>query len=394
MPEPFDPTTAIREAVGAIEPELIAIRRDLHAHPELAFQEKRTAGVVVRELARAGIPHRTGVAGTGVVGLIAGGRPGPVLALRADMDALPIEEKTGVAWASTVPGCMHACGHDLHTTSLIGAARVLAGLAPRLAGSVKLIFQPAEETIRGMQRMLEEGVLENPKVDLALGFHNGPDLPAGRFTYTAGPAMAAADSFEVVVRGVSGHAAHPQKAVDPIVAAAHLITELQTIVSREVDPMQPAAVTVGAIHGGEAVNIIPDSVTFIGTVRSLHREARDNAELALRRLAAGVEAGMRVRCDVTYNRGVPALVNDDEVQRRSVDAVRRQLGDVIAPVGAVMGSEDLAMLFECVPGCHLRVGSGAPGRHDMLHNSGYQPDESCIRFGAEALCRAAFELLS
>jgi amidohydrolase len=393
MSQPFDPTTAIRQAVAAVEPELIALRRDLHAHPELAFQEERTAGVVARELARASIPHRTKVGGTGVVGLITGGRPGPVLALRADMDALPIEEKTGVPWASTVPGCMHACGHDLHTATLIGVARVLTGLAPRLAGSVKLIFQPAEETIRGMQRMLEEGVLEDPEVDLAVGFHNGPDLPVGRFSYTPGPAMAAADSFEVVVHGASGHAAHPHAAVDPVVAAAHLITELQTIVSREVDPMQPAVVTVGAIHGGEAVNIIPDSVTFRGTVRSLHREARDGAEAALRRLAAGAETGLRVRCAVTYNRGVPALVNDDAVCQRTVAAVRHQLGEVIAPVGAVMGSEDLALLFERVPGCHLRVGSGAPGRHDTLHNSGYLPDESCIGFGVQALCRVALELL-
>ncbi len=394
MAEKSDLTLVLREAVAAAEPELIALRRDLHAHPELAFLEQRTAGVVARELERAGIVPRTGVGGTGVVGVITGGRPGPVLAIRADMDALPIEEKTGLPWASTVPGCMHACGHDLHTATLIGVARVLQQLAPRLAGTVKLIFQPAEETIRGMQRMLEDGVLEDPKIDMALGFHNGPDLPVGRFSYTPGPAMAAADSFEVVVRGVSGHAAHPEQAVDPIVAAAQLITQLQTIVAREVDPMQPAVVTVGAIHGGEAVNIIPDSVTFIGTVRSLHREARDAAEAALRRLAAGTEAGMRVRCEVAYHRGVPALVNDDALQRQSVEAVRKQLGEVIAPVGAVMGSEDLALLFACVPGSHLRIGSGAPGRHDVLHNSNYQPDEACIRFGAEALCRVALELLS
>ena len=389
-----DPTAAIREQTAAIEAELIAIRRDIHAHPELAFAEVRTAGVVARELTRLGIPHRTGVGGTGVVGLIAGGRPGPVLAIRGDMDALPITEKTGLPWASRIDGLMHACGHDLHTTTLLGIAEVLSHLAPQLAGTVKLVFQPAEETIGGMQAMLDAGLLEDPKIDFALGFHNSPDIPAGRFAFTPGPAMAAADSFSVVVHGVSGHAAHPQTAIDPIVGAAHIITQLQTVVSREVDPMHPVVVTVGAIHGGEAVNIIPDSVVFRGTVRTLHARARDIAEAALRRLCEGAQATLRVRCEVVYRRGVPALVNDPRVQEPAVAAVRRQLGAVIDEIGPVMGAEDLAVLFERVPGCQLRVGSGAPGRADKLHNSGYAPDKSCIGFGVQALVRAALEILA
>jgi amidohydrolase len=389
-----DPTAAIRDLTAAIEAELIAIRRDIHAHPELAFEEVRTAGVVARELTRLGIPHRTGIAKTGVVGLIAGGRPGPVLAIRGDMDALPIAEKTGLPWASRVEGRMHACGHDLHTTTLLGVAAVLSRLAPQLAGTVKLVFQPAEETIGGMQAMLDAGVLEDPKVDMALGFHNSPDIPVGRFAYTPGPAMAAADSFEVIVHGVSGHAAHPHTAVDPVVAAAHIITQLQTVVSREVDPMHPVVVTVGAIHGGEAVNIIPDTVIFRGTVRSLHAPARDIAEAAIHRLCTGARATLRVSCDVTYRRGVPALVNDGRVLEPAVAAVRHQLGDVIEAIGPVMGAEDLALLFARVPGVQLRVGSGAPGRADKLHNSGYAPDEACIGYGVQALARAAFEILS
>jgi amidohydrolase len=207
-----DRTTAIRDLTTAIEANLIAIRRDIHAHPELAFQEVRTAGVVARELEKLGIPHSTGIAGTGVVGLIEGGRPGPVLIVRGDMDALPITEKTGLPWASQTDGLMHACGHDIHTATLLGVAAVLNRLAPQIAGTVKLVFQPAEESINGMRSMLEQGLLENSKVDFALGFHNSPDLPVGRFAYTPGPAMAAADWFETVVHGVSGHGAHPHAA--------------------------------------------------------------------------------------------------------------------------------------------------------------------------------------
>ena len=388
------PTAAIRDLTAAIEAELIAIRRDIHAHPELAFEEVRTAGVVARELARLGIPHRTGLARTGVVGLIAGGRPGPVLVLRGDMDALPITEKTGLPWTSRVDGLMHACGHDIHTTTLLGVAAVLSKLAPQLAGTVKLVFQPAEETIGGMRAMLDAGLLENPKVDLALGFHNSPDIPVGRFAYTPGPAMAAADSFEVIVHGVSGHAAHPHTAIDPVVGAAYIITQLQTVVSREVDPMHPVVVTVGAIHGGEAVNIIPDSVIFRGTVRSLHAPARDIAEAAIHRLCEGALATLRVRCAVDYRRGVPALVNDGRVLEPTVAAVRHQLGGVIDETGPVMGAEDLALLLERVPGCQLRIGSGAPGRADKLHNSAYAPDEACIGFGVQALSRAALEILA
>jgi amidohydrolase len=289
---------------------------------------------------------------------------------------------------------MHACGHDLHTATLIGLAAVLHWLAPQIAGTVKLVFQPAEESISGMRAMLEAGLLDDPKVDFALGFHNSPDIPVGRFAYTPGPAMAAADWFETVVHGVSGHGAHPHTAIDPVVGAAHIITQLQTVASREVDPMHPVVVTVGAIHGGEAVNIIPDSVTFRGTVRTLHAAARDIAEAAIRRLCEGAEASLRVRCEVAYHRGVPALVNDKRIVEPAVAALRRQLGDVVAESAPVMGAEDLALLFERVPGCQLRVGSGAPGRADKLHNSGYAPDESCIGYGVQALARAALELLA
>ena len=390
---------AIRDLTSAIEPELIEIRRDIHAHPELAFEEVRTAAVVAAELARLGIEHRTGVAKTGVVGIIRGGRPGPCLAIRADMDALPIHEQTGLPFTSTIDGKMHACGHDIHTTTLLGVAAVLRDLAPQLAGTIKLVFQPAEEAIGGMQVMLDEGLLEEglldgPKVDMALGFHNRPGLAVGRFNYTRGYGLAAADTFEVTVRGNSGHAAHPHAAVDPIVAGATLITQLQTVVSREVNPMHPAVVTVGAIAGGLAANIIPDSVTFRGTVRTLHDAARDTAEAAIKRLCDGVAAGLRTPCEVKYRRGVPSMLNDDKVLDPTIAAVRAQFGDVADEGQPSMGAEDFALLSRLVPSFQLGVGSGAPGRNDRLHNSGYQPDEACIGLGVQALCRAALEILA
>jgi len=389
-----DPQTAIRAATQRIEAHLIEVRRDIHAHPELAFEEVRTAGVVARELEALGIPHQTGVGRTGVVGIIEGGRPGPVLAIRADMDALPIHEQTGLSFASTKSGLMHACGHDIHTSTLLGVAAVLKDLAPQLAGTVKLVFQPAEESLGGAAAMIADGVMDGPKIDLALAFHNHPDMPVGRFGFARGACLAASDRFDIVVHGVSGHAAHPYTAVDPIVAAASLISQLQTVVSREVRPTHPAVVTVGAIHAGSAHNIIPDSCAIRGTVRTLNAPARATAEAAIRRLCAGAEVGMRVRCEIDYVHGVPSLVNDDAMLDRTIASVHAQFGDVVDEGEPSLGGEDFAFFANLVPSFQLRVGSAQPGRHDKLHNSGYQPDEACIGLGVQALSRAALDILS
>lgn len=394
MTLPNDPQATIHSLTAEIEAGLIEIRRDIHAHPELAFEEVRTSGVVARELARLGIQHETGIAKTGVVGLIQGGRAGPCLVIRADMDALPIHEQTGLPWASKIDGKMHACGHDIHTTTLLGVAAVLKQLAPQLAGSVKLVFQPAEESIGGMQVMLDEGLLSNPKVDMAIGFHNRPDAPVGRFSYVRGPGLAAADTFAITVHGISGHAAHPHSAVDPILAASHLVTQLQSVVSREVNPMHPAVVTVGAFNGGFAANIIPDSVSLKGTVRTLHDAARTTAEQAIKRLCDGIAASMRVRIEINYELGVPSLINDDRVIDPTISAIRAQLGDVVDESAPSMGAEDFALLSRLVPSFQLGVGSSAPGRKDRLHNSGYAPDEACIAAGVEAISRAALEILA
>lgn len=387
-----DPERALREAVIGLETRLVALRRSIHTVPELAFQETRTAGIVAEELARLGIPHRTGVGGTGVVGTIAGGRPGPVLAIRADMDALPIQEETGLSFASEVAGQMHACGHDIHTATLLGVAAVLKDLAPQFAGSVRLIFQPAEEILEGAAAMIADGAGEG--IDLALGFHNAPDQPVGRFGYTRGAALAASDSFDIVIQGKSGHAAHPYAAVDPIVAAAAFVSEVQTVVSREVKPVHPAVVTIGQFAGGTTYNIIPERVHLKGTVRTLHAAARDTAEAAIRRLLGGIEHGMRVRARIDYNRKVPPLVNDDRVLEPALAAVRKQFGDVVDHGDPSMGAEDFSQFAAIAPAFHLRVGAGQPGRDDRLHNAHYQPDERCIGLGVQAVSRIALDLLA
>ncbi|GGG22162.1 peptidase M20 [Caldovatus sediminis] len=389
---PNDPARRIRDAVAAVEPRLLALRRDIHAHPELAFEETRTAGIVAAELARLGIPHRTGVGRTGVVGMIEGGRPGPTLAIRADMDALPIQEETGLPFASTREGRMHACGHDIHTATLLGVAAVLKELAPQLAGRVALVFQPAEEVLEGAAAMIADGAAEG--VDLALGFHNQPDMPVGRFGYVRGASLAASDRFDLVVRGRSGHAAHPYAAIDPIVAAASFVADVQTVVSREIKPIHAAVVTIGSFQGGTTYNIIPERVHLKGTVRTLHAESRDLAEAAIRRLAAGLETAMRVACALDYRRMVPPLVNDDRVLEPTIAAVRRQLGDVVEEGEPSMGSEDFSAFAALVPSFQLRIGSGAPGREDRLHNARYQPDEGCIGLGVQALARAALDILA
>jgi amidohydrolase len=392
MDRPNDPQTAIAAHAAAIQPHLVAIRRDLHAHPELAFQEVRTAGVVAAELTRLGIPHQTGIGQTGVVGTIQGGAPGPVLAIRADMDALPIAEQTGLPFASTHAGLMHACGHDIHTTTLVGVAEVLQRLAPQLRGTIKLIFQPAEETGSGAVAMMEEGVLDG--VDMALGFHNHPDMTVGEFAYVRGASLASVDIFDIVVHGKSGHAAYPHNTVDPVVAAAALVMQLQTTVSRELPPLFPAVVTVGTIQGGAAHNIIPDSVLLKGTVRTLHPQVRDQAETVIRRLCDGIATGMRVRVEVDYQRRCPPLINNNGLIDRGMDSVRAQLGEVVSEGQASMGGEDFAFMTEAVPGLHVRIGSGAPGRDDKLHNSDYQPDERCLEQGVQALSRIALDMLS
>jgi amidohydrolase len=308
------------------------------------------------------------------------------------MDALPIEEATGLDFSSINTGVMHACGHDMHTATLLGVAEILQTLSPELSGKVHLLFQPAEEVLGGAGPMIAEGALDG--VDFALGFHNHPDIPVGRFGYVHGATYAACDRFDITLRGSSGHAAYPHTTIDPIAAAAYLIANLQTIVSREINPLEPCVVTVGAIHAGTIHNIIPDSCTLLGTVRTLSNDVRLQAEAAIRRFCEGSALAFRTRCAIDWTAGVPPTLNADAVLRPGVDAVRRQLGNVVSAGAPSMAAEDFALIAAQVPSFVLRVGSGAPGRADNLHNAGYQPDEACIALGAQALARAAIDLLA
>ena len=389
-----DPGPVIEKLVQDMEAHLIGIRRDIHAHPETGFETVRTAALVADELRALGLDPQTGVGRTGVVAEIAGGLPGPCLLLRADMDALPIPEMTGLPFASVIDGKMHACGHDMHTASLLGAAAALMQFAPGLRGTVRLVFQPAEETQdSGAAAMVADGAADG--ADMAVAFHNRPEMAAGLVSLTRGASTASSDEFKVVLRGRSGHAARPHAAIDPIIAAAYLLTQLQTTISREMDPAQSAVLTVGHIQGGATQNIIPDTCMFEGTVRCRSAASRDLAEASFRRICAGAAMAMNVEAEVEYVRGAPAVQNDDALVDRAARAFDDQFGcPTRIEQGASFGAEDFSYFSERMPSLHIHVGAGQPGRDDRVHNSDYQPDESCIAQSAIALTRIAVDLLS
>ena len=389
-----DLSALLERDIQAIEPELVKIRRDIHAHPELGMDTPRTAALVTAQLERLGLTPKTGVGGHGVTAEIEGGAPGLTLLLRADMDALPIPEQTGLAFASTIPGRMHACGHDIHTATLLGVSEILVGLAPRLRGRVRLVFQPAEETVEsGAEAMVAAGAADG--ADYAIAFHNRPEMPVGRFGYTRGASTASADEFDVVLTGRSGHAARPHAALDPIVAAASIVMQLQTAISRTMNPLQSAVLTVGHIEGGATHNIIPDRCLFRGTVRCRSEQSRDEMEATFRRIVTGGAAAMGVECEIDYHRGAPALINDDGVVDQTIRAVAAQFGDEnLELLQGAFGAEDFSYFSQRIPSCHLMVGASQPGRNDHVHNSDYQPDERCIATGVAALSRAALDILS
>ncbi|KTS17238.1 N-acyl-L-amino acid amidohydrolase [Pantoea dispersa] len=378
----------------SMQAHLIAIRRDIHAHPELGFDTVRTAAIVEQELLRLGLTPQTGVGRTGVMVDITGAQPGRTVLLRADMDALPIHEQTGLPFSSIWPGKMHACGHDIHTATLLGVAAILADLRSQLHGTVRLIFQPAEETPEsGAQAMIAAGAADG--IDVAITLHNKPELAAGEIALTRGASTASSDEFDLVIHGKSTHAARPHMGTDPIIAAASLVTQLQTIVSRELDPANSAVLTIGHIHGGTTHNIISDSCLIQGTIRAKSPQARAHMEDAFRRICAGVALSLNTRIEVNYQRGVPPLMNDDALIDALEPILSHQFGKpVVAKPSSSFGAEDFSLFTERVPGCQIHIGSGAPGRDDHLHNSDYQPDERSIHAGTQALARIAIDLLS
>jgi amidohydrolase len=384
----------IERSMKNAESWMIGIRRDIHAHPELGFDTTRTAALVAGELRKIGLHPQEGVGRTGVVAELSGAFPGPRLLIRADMDALPMEERTGLAFTSTIPGSMHACGHDIHTATLLGVAKILVEQAGRIAGSVRLVFQPAEETVvSGAAAMLADGVADDAQ--MCLSFHNEPELPVGQFGYTRGSPNASCDDFDVIIRGRSAHASRPHFAVDPIVTAAAIIMQLQTIVSRTTDPVDPVVLSIGHIRGGSTHNVIPESCMLQGTFRCRSAASRRTTEAALRRICTGVSAAMGADCDIKLSSGTPALVNDETVLDAAIAAVARQYGErSLAPVQGKFQSEDFSFISECVPGCQLLIGSSKPGRQDQLHNAFFDPDERCIGIGTAAIARVALEILA
>ncbi len=370
--------------------DMIAFRRDLHQNPELAYAEHRTAARVAEFLDGSGLILRTGLGGTGVLAMTGAG--GRTALLRVDLDGLPIDEQAETPYASRVKGVMHACGHDGHTAIGAAVARILA--RRRLPGTVRVLFQPAEEGEGGAQALVAEGVMEG--VDVALGIHLWNELPVGTIGVKAGPLMASVDRLKVVVHGRGGHGGTPHRSADPVVAAAHVVTALQTVVAREVSPLQSAVVTIGSIHGGQAFNVIPDDVTLTGTIRTFDADLRRSMPSRIARIAEGVAGGLGCRAEVEVRSGNPAVVNDAGVAAVARRAAARVVGaaNVVEPE-PTMGGEDMAVYFERAPGCFVFIGSANPARGlDQPHHSPrFDFDEDALAIGCEFLLQAAEEAL-
>jgi amidohydrolase len=398
-----DLTARVGRLVQAVAPQVIQWRRDIHAHPELGNREQRTGQVIAERLHAMGVVEiRTGVAHHGVVALIHGGRPGPVVALRSDMDALPIHEQTGLPFASQNDGVMHACGHDAHMAILLGAAQVLVELRDVLPGTVKLIFQPAEEGVPrgeegGAKLMIKEGVLHHPDVAAIFGLHVNPEVEAGKLSYCTGPLLAAVDIFQVTITGKQSHAGMPWQGVDPIVATAHIVTALQTIRSRHTDTRQPVVVSIGMLHAGTACNVIPEKVVFDGTVRTHNPQVRRQVAEWFRRIVEGTAAAHGVTAQIRYDDYGPAVWNDPELGKpmRSTLVKAAGLGNVLE-AEPIMGGEDFAHYAQQVPGFFFFLGVRNPvvGAIYPLHTPRMTIDEAALPLGVRAMSLLAIDYLT
>jgi amidohydrolase len=390
-----DPWTRIETEIEADTAELVALRRDLHRHPEYGFRETRTAGIVARFLRESGIEVTEGIGGTGVVGTLRGDRAGNrAIGLRADMDALAIVEATGLPHASVNEGFMHACGHDGHTAMLLGAARVLSRNRD-FAGTVQFIFQPAEEGLGGAPAMLDDGLFERFPVDAVFGLHNKPGLPLGSLNTTPGPMLAAGDTFAVRFGGQGGHGGSgPHLSIDPTLAMAQFITNLQTIIGRDVWAMDQAVVSVGHVNGGsyESPNVIPVSVVVRGTARSFSAQTRDLIERRLRDLAAAAASAFGTTLDITYDRLFAPMVNDEAATARCLETARKIAGPegVNGTVTRGMGSEDFSFMLEKVPGCFVFLGAG---EGPALHSDRYDFNDLVLPQGVRYWARRVFDEL-
>jgi amidohydrolase len=403
-------TDEIDRRVTLITPTVIAWRRDFHEHPELSNRETRTAGIVADHLRALGLEVRTGVAKTGVVGVLRGGRPGPVVALRADMDALPVTEEVDLPFKSIVRatfagqdvGVMHACGHDAHTAMLMGVADVLAGMRAELPGTVKFIFQPAEEgpppgETGGASLMVTEGALENPPVDAIFGLHVWPDEP-GRISYRSGGAMSASDQLHIVVHGKQTHGAQPWRGVDPIVVTAQIVSALQTITARQTDiTLAPAVVTIGTINGGIRFNIIPDSVVMTGTIRTFDAAMRKDVHLRITRTAEKIAEASGATAVVRIVLGNDVLINDPALTERMSPTIRRVTDNKVNTNGIWMPSEDFPSFTRKIPGLYVFLGVNRPGvsAEDAApnHSPKFFVNEDALHTGVRAMASLAVDYL-
>ena len=403
----------IAKLAAAEQLKVVAWRRDLHEHPELGNEETRTAALIATELKRLGLEVTTGVARTGVVGILKGGKPGRTVALRADMDALPLTEATGLAFASVVKtvylgqpvGVMHACGHDTHVAMLLGAAAVLSQVKADLPGTVKFIFQPAEEgsvpgTVGGAKLMVQEGVLDKPKVDAIFGLHIWASAPVGQLWYRPRGEMASSDRFSIKVMGRGAHGAKPWGSVDPVVTAAEIITALQTIVSRQVDLTQDAAVvTVGTVQAGVRYNVIPPDATLSGTIRAFSPATQQQIWAAIRRTAAGIAAANGATAEVTIEPYVPVTYNDPALTAHMLPTLQQAAGPAnVVEIKAVTGAEDFACYQEKVPGLFVFLGGMTPGTDPTTvadhHTAGFRVDENAFPLGVKTLATLAADYLT
>ncbi len=409
---PFSPDAAIAAAAEAVEQRVIAWRRDFHQHPELGNREHRTAGIVAAHLRALGMEVREGVAYTGVVGVLKGGLPGRVVALRADMDALPVAEEVDLPFASRERaewngqscGVMHACGHDAHTAILMGVAEVLAGMRSRIAGTVKFIFQPAEETPPigengGAKMMIEQGCLEDPHVDAIFGLHITSIQPTGRIGYRSGPLMASADDFRVFVRGTQTHAAMPWRGVDPIVVSSQIVLGLQTIVARRMNVThEPSVVTVGVFQGGVRHNIIPDAVKLEGTIRTFDEAQRDEIHEHVKRISEMIAQAGGARAEVHIHRWYDVTVNHPALTEWTVPVLERIAGaDNVGVIDKLCGAEDFSFYQQAVPGFFYFVGCTPPDRDAATaapnHSPRFYVDEECLKVGVRTLAGLALDWL-
>ena len=383
--------------IRELKEDLIAVRRDLHMHPELAFQEHRTAGLLAERLRALGYQVQTGVAQTGVVGVLECGQPGKTLMLRADMDAFPIQEVEGRSYGSTIPGRMHACGHDGHTAVSIIVASILAKHRSQLKGRVKMVFQPAEEIVAGGKAMLEAGVMKDPTPDRVLGFHTFPSLEVGKVGVRNGVMWAGVDEIHVLIKGAGGHGGTPHLTADPNIAGAHILIALQNILARELSPFEPAAFTMGVFQGGTQFNIIPESTEIKGSSRTFSQESKEFVRRRAREIAQGVAQGFRCQAEVEVVRGAPAVDNDPAV----ADSVREAAAQVVGPDNVVdpglsAVGDDVSYFLQEAPGCYFVLGIANPdkGAGAPLHSPEYDLDEDSLPIAAETMARAAVQFLS